>query len=92
MTQKDFIKAVAKDAKVTQDVASTVITSSTNVIKDALVKGDSVQISGFGAFVVKENAARDGKNPLTGEKIHIEAKKVPKFKAAKAFKEIMNAK
>ena len=90
MTQKDFVKAVASDAKVTQDVANTVITSVVNVTKDALVKGDKIQISGFGTFEVSKRAARDGKNPLTGEKIHIAAKNAPKFKAAKAFKEALN--
>ena len=90
MTQKDFVKAVATDAKVTQEVASNVLASVVNVTKDALVKGDKIQISGFGTFEVSKRAARDGKNPLTGEKIHIAAKNAPKFKAAKAFKEALN--
>ena len=55
-----------------------------------LNKGDKVQIAGFGSFEASLRAARDGRNPITGETIHIDAKKAPKFKAAKAFKDILN--
>jgi len=55
--------------------------ATTEAIKDALVAGDKVQLIGFGTFAVAERSAREGKNPATGEKLQIPAKKVAKFKA-----------
>ena len=57
------------------------------MITNALVKGDKVQLIGFGNFEVRERAARTGRNPLTGEELNIAASKVPAFKAGKALKD-----
>ena len=54
---------------------------------DALAKGEAVQLMGFGTFSVKERAAREGRNPRTGETVKIAASKVPAFKAGKALKD-----
>ena len=59
-------------------------------IKEALVKGDKVQLIGFGTFDVSERAAREGHNPRTGESMKIAASKAPRFKAGKALKERVN--
>lgn len=56
-------------------------------IQDTVAAGDKVSIAGFGTFETVERAAREGRNPLTGEPLHIEASKAPKFKAGKAFKD-----
>jgi len=56
-------------------------------IKDALASGEEVSIAGFGIFSVKDRAAREARNPRTGEKIHVPATKVAKFRPAKALKE-----
>lgn len=100
MTQKELIKSVAasvnKEYKaagkstLTEGNVGDVITAFTTVTKNAVAKGDKVQIAGFGSFEASMRAARDGRNPITGETIHIDAKKAPKFKAAKAFKDILN--
>ncbi len=58
-----------------------------DTILKAMVKGDDVNVAGFGVFKVSKRAARMGINPKTGEKIHIAAKTAPKFRAAKALKE-----
>ena len=58
-----------------------------NTIIDGLKKGDEVSIAGLGIFSVKQRAARDARNPRTGEAIKVPAMKVPKFRAAKALKE-----
>ena len=58
-----------------------------DVVKDALVNGDKVALTGFGTFEVAERAARKGRNPKTGEEILIPASKAPKFKAGKALKD-----
>ena len=85
---KDY-KAAGKST-ITEGNVGDVITAFTTVTKNAVAKGDKVQIAGFGSFEASMRAARDGRNPITGETIHIAAKKAPKFKAAKAFKDILN--
>ena len=59
-------------------------------VTDALKSGDSVSLVGFGTFSVRERAARDGRNPQTGETIKIAAAKVPAFKPGKALKDACN--
>ena len=59
------------------------------VITDALVRGEKVQLIGFGTFEISERAAREGRNPQTGESVHIEASRAPKFKAGKALKDAL---
>jgi len=61
-----------------------------DIIKETVAEGDSVQLVGFGTFGSKERAARTARNPQTGGTVAIAAKKVPTFKAGKAFKEIVN--
>ena len=60
-------------------------------IQDAVVAGEKVQLVGFGTFETVERAAREGRNPSTGDVLHIEASKSPKFKAGKALKDAVNA-
>lgn len=59
-------------------------------VKNAVAAGDTVQLVGFGTFETRERAARDARNPKTGETIKIAAKKVPAFKPGKAFKDAVN--
>lgn len=99
MTQSDFTKAVTADVNkgyavegkksITNENVKDVINSAVNVITECVAKGDKISISGLGSFEASERSARDGRNPITGQTIHIEAKKVPKFKAAKAFKDAL---
>ena len=62
-----------------------------DVVTDELVKGEKIQLVGFGTFEVSERPAREGRNPQTGETMEIKASKAPKFKAGKALKDIINA-
>ncbi len=62
----------------------------TNSIIEALAKGDKVEIRGFGSFRVRERAAKEGRNPKTGEKVYVPPKKVPFFKTGKDFRAIVN--
>ena len=89
MTKGELIEKVAK-AGLTKKDADTAVNAVVSSISDALVKGDAVQLIGFGTFSVKERAAREGKNPRTGEVIKIPASKVPTFKAGKALKDKVN--
>jgi integration host factor subunit beta len=59
-------------------------------ITEALVRGDRVELRGFGAFSVKHRDARMGRNPRTGESVHVEAKRLPFFKTGKALREKLN--
>lgn len=87
MNKAELIAAVAASAKVSQKEAATVIAAVMDEIKDALKKGDKVQLVGFGSFEVKNKPERKGKNPRTGEEITIKASKAPVFKAGQAFKD-----
>lgn len=87
MNKAELIAAVAASAKVSQKEAANVIAAVIDEIKDALKKGDKVQLVGFGAFEVKNKPERKGKNPRTGEAITIKAAKAPAFKAGQAFKD-----
>ncbi len=64
--------------------------ATTEAIKGALAKGESIQLIGFGTFSISERSARTGRNPQTGKEIQIAAKKVAKFKPGKALDEAVN--
>jgi len=86
MNKADVVNEVAKVLKTKKDAQAAVdIVFST--ISDALRRGDSVSLIGFGTFKVDQRKARKGRNPQTGEEIDIEARKVPKFVAGKALKD-----
>ncbi len=87
MTKAELIQVVAENADLTKKDAEKAVAGVLNAITDALVKGEKVQIVGFGTFEVRDRKARDGKNPLNGEPMHIPATKVPAFKAGKALKD-----
>ncbi|HTN47054.1 MAG TPA: HU family DNA-binding protein [Flavipsychrobacter sp.] len=85
MNKAELIDKISKDADVTKTQANAAIDSFTDSIIATLKKGDRVTLVGFGTFSVSERAARNGRNPQTGEVIKIKARKVPKFKAGKEF-------
>lgn len=90
MNKNDLIKEVAKNAQVKREVARAVVEAVIEKISDVLSQGDSVRIFDFGTFEVKNCSERIGRNPLTGEKIVIQQRKVPKFIAAKKLKDKIN--
>jgi len=85
MNKQELVSAMAEKAGLTKADSEKALNAFTASVADALGKGDSVQLVGFGTFSVSARAARSGKNPRTGEKIAIPAKKVAKFKAGKAL-------
>ena len=86
MKKTELINAVAAKAEISKKDADKALTAVHASIEEALVKGDKVQLIGFGTFEVKERAARTGHNPKTGEAIEIAAAKLPSFKAGAALK------
>ena len=87
MNKTELISAVAENAGLSKKDATAAVAAVFEEITNALVKGDEVQLIGFGNFEVRERAARTGRNPLTGEELNIAASKVPAFKAGKALKD-----
>lgn len=90
MNRSELSKEIAKKLGVSQKEALKYIDLITGSITDAMEKGDRVEIRGFGSFIVKKYAKRDGVNPKNGNKIVIPAKKLPSFKAGKDLKEKIN--
>ena len=90
MNKAEFTSAVADDAELSKADAGRAVDAMIGVIKKALKKGDTVTLVGFGTFSVRKRAARQGRNPQTGDTIKIKASKNPAFKAGKALKDAVN--
>ena len=87
MNKAGLIAAMAEKAELSKKDTEKALAAFTAVVEEALKSGDKVQLVGFGTFEVRERAAREGKNPATGETIQISASKVPAFKAGQALKD-----
>jgi DNA-binding protein HU-beta len=90
MNKTDLIAALTQSTNLTKTDAGHCLDSFLDIIQSALAAGESVTLPGFGAFSVKERAARNGRNPQTGEDIAIPASRVPVFKASKTLKNTVN--
>ena len=90
MNKMELVAAIAEKTGVTKKSADESLKAFIDVVTDALVKGDKVQLVGFGSFEVRKRAARKGRNPQAKEEIKIPASKSPVFKAGKAFKDVVN--
>lgn len=92
MNKVQLVEAVAKQTGLSKKDSEAALKAVTTTIQKALVKGDKVQLVGFGSFEVRERAAREGRNPQTGATMKIAAAKVPTFKAGKGLKDLVNKK
>ncbi len=92
MNKSDLIAAIAAKTGETKKSAEAAVNAFVDVVTESLVKGDKVQLVGFGSFEVRKRAARKGRNPQTKEEIKIPASKAPVFKAGKALKDLVNKK
>ena len=90
MNKTELIAAIAEKAEISRKDAEKALKAFTDVVAEELVKGEKVQLVGFGTFEVSERAAREGRNPQTGETMEIKASRTPKFKSGKALKDMMN--
>ncbi|MGI9253415.1 MAG: HU family DNA-binding protein [Thermomicrobiales bacterium] len=90
MRKQDLIKAVARESKMTDAQATSAVNAIVDVIQNALAQGDEVTISGFGSYRVVERAAREGRNPRTGEPTTIAARRSPAFRAGTQLKTIVD--
>ncbi len=87
MNKTELITAAADSTGLTKKDTERVINAAVDAITAALVKGEKVQVSGFGTFETRERDARMGRNPHTKESIEIPATRVPAFKPSKALKD-----
>ncbi len=90
MNKTELVAAMAEQADMTKKDAEKALTAFTEVVSKELRNGGKVQLVGFGTFEVTERAAREGRNPQTGETMKIAAAKAPKFKPGKALKDEVN--
>ena len=90
MTKVELVAAIAEKTGLPKKDADAAVKAFTDIISEELKKGEKVQLVGFGTFEVSERAARTGRNPQTKQEITIPASKVPKFKAGKALKDLIN--
>ena len=90
MNKVALVETVNEMLGTTKVQAEQVVDCVFDSIVKTLKKGDEVSVAGFGKFVVKQRAAREARNPKTGEKVKVAASKAPKFSAAKALKDALN--
>lgn len=86
MNKAELIAIVAEKSGITKKDADRVVSAAIETIAESLVKGEKVQLSGFGVFETKERKARVGRNPHTKESVEIPASRLPGFKASKTLK------
>lgn len=90
MNKTELVAAIAEKTELSKKDSEKALKAFIDVVTEELQKGEKIQLVGFGTFEVADRAAREGRNPLTGEKMQIEASKAPKFKAGKALKDVVN--
>ena len=90
MNKTELVEAMASNANISKKAAEEALKAFTDAVAAELKKGGKVQLVGFGTFEVSERAAREGRNPQSGEVMKIAASKAPKFKAGKALKDMVN--
>ena len=90
MKKADLVDVVAQQKNLPRQQVEITVDALIDAIADGLAKGERIDLRGFGAFAVRESAARTGRNPQTGAPIEIAARKVPTFKAGKELRDKVN--
>lgn len=91
MVSKVVERLAESDVKVTKKAMATYVDAVIDTIVDTVASGEPVKLTGFGSFETVERNEREGRNPATGETIHIAASKAPKFRASSAFKAVVKS-
>jgi DNA-binding protein HU-beta len=89
MTKTDLVEAVAEKTDLTKADSNRALNAVLDTISTALSRGQTVQVTGFGTFEVRDRAARKARNPQTGEEIDVPATQVPAFRAGKSLKDVV---
>jgi DNA-binding protein HU-beta len=91
MTKSEFVDQVAYKADLNKKEAGEAVDAALQIIEEALSRGAEITFSGFGKFHVADRSARQGVHPRTGEPIHIEASRVPRFTAGSGLKKAVKS-
>jgi integration host factor subunit beta len=91
MNKSELIRSLAVERDINIDEATDIVTVFFDSMKDALKKGERVEIRGFGSFKIKEYKGYQGRNPKTGEVVDVNPKKLPFFRAGKELKDYLNS-
>lgn len=87
MTKAELVETVVENINgLTKKQTEVIVNTIFDSIKDALARGDKVELRGFGSFKIRQRRSREGRNPKTGEMVQVPAKRVPFFKAGKELK------
>ena len=92
MTKADLVEEVARVTELTRKDSEVIVDTLFESVIKALKAGDKLEVRGFGSFRVRQRNARVGRNPKTGEKVEVPAKRVPYFKPSKELKDLINQK
>jgi integration host factor subunit beta len=90
MTKAELVEEVSKISELTKKHSEIIVNTVFQSIVDALHKDEKIELRGFGSFRIRQRRSRQGRNPKTGEKVHVPAKKIPYFKPGKELKEMIN--
>lgn len=90
MNKSELIQSLAERIKISNEEASTIVDSFYDSMRDALLRGDRIEIRGFGSFKIKHYEGYVGRNPKTGESVQVKPKKMPFFKAGKGLLDYLN--
>src|SRR5687768_11672689 len=90
MTKAELVDAVAKVSDLTRKHSEVIVDAVFTSIIDALQKGDKIELRGFGSFRIRRRDSRTGRNPKTGDKVDVPAKRIPYFKPGKELRELLN--
>ena len=91
MTKADLVDDVSRSSELSKKDAEVIVQTVLDSIIESLKSGEKVELRGFGSFRLRDRASRQGRNPKTGEKVFVPAKKVPYFKPGKDLKELINS-
>lgn len=91
MNKSELVKSLAEQANISLDDAALVVNTFVDSMKSSLLQGGRVEVRGFGSFKVKEYGGYSGRNPRTGEKVVVQPKRLPFFRAGKELKEYLNS-
>ncbi len=92
MTKSQLIESVATRLGLTREEARLLVDTVFSAMTEALVKGERIEVRGFGSFEVRQYGAYEGRNPRTGETVQVRPKRLPYFKAGKEIRERINRK
>ncbi|HUD71057.1 MAG TPA: HU family DNA-binding protein [Dongiaceae bacterium] len=91
MTKADLVEEVARVSELTKKHSETIVNTVFDSIIQALQRDDKIELRGFGSFRIRQRRSRQGRNPKTGDKVDVPAKRIPYFKPGKDLKELINA-